>query len=122
MINFSEAYDIVINSVKETGTEKVDLYNSLDRILAQDVMSDLDMPPFDKSAMDGYACRSEDLEHELSVIEVVQAGCVPEKRVEKRECSKIMTGAMVPEGADCVVIVEETEETAKTSCAIYRCS
>jgi molybdopterin molybdotransferase len=113
MIHFSEAYDIVMNSVRDTGSEQVDLSGSLNRILAQDVVSDLDMPPFDKSAMDGYACRAEDLESKLDVIEVIQAGYVPEKKIGKLECSKIMTGAMLPEGADCVVIVEETEETAK---------
>ena len=111
MIHFSEAYDIVMSFVRKTGEERVDISDSLNRILAQDVVSDLDMPPFDKSAMDGYACRAEDLEHELNIIEIIQAGYVPEKKIQKLECSKIMTGAVLPEGADCVIIVEETEET-----------
>ncbi len=112
MIHFSEAYDIVMSAVRKTGHEQIDISDSLNRILAQDVVSDLDMPPFNKSAMDGYACRAEDLEHELNVIEIIQAGYVPDKKVGKLECSKIMTGAMLPEGADCVIIVEETEEKA----------
>ncbi len=111
MIHFKEAYDIVMSSVRKTGQEQVNISDALNRVLAQNVVSDLDMPPFDKSAMDGYACRAEDLEHELKNIEVIQAGYVPEKTVDKLECSKIMTGAMLPEGADCVIIVEETEET-----------
>ena len=110
MIHFNEAYDIVMSSVRKMGTEQVDISDSLNRVLAQDVISDLDMPPFNKSAMDGYACRAEDLDHVLDNIEIIQAGYVPVKTVGKFECSKIMTGAMLPEGADCVIIVEETEE------------
>jgi molybdopterin molybdotransferase len=113
MIHFSEAYGIVMNSVRNTKREQVAISDSLNRILAQDVVSDLDMPPFDKSAMDGYACRSEDLEHELNIIEIIPAGYVPVKKIGRLECSKIMTGAMLPEGADCVVIVEETEEAVQ---------
>jgi molybdopterin molybdotransferase len=110
MIHFSEAYNIVMSSVRSIGQEQVDISDSLNRILTQDVVSDLDMPPFNKSAMDGYACRAEDLDQELSVIEVIQAGYMPKKKISKLESSKIMTGAMLPEGADCVIIVEETEE------------
>ena len=111
MIPFREAYDIVMNSVKELGIEQVDISAALNRVLGQDVKSDLDMPPFDKSAMDGYACREEDLASELKVIETIPAGYIPQEKVRKGECSKIMTGAMMPQGADCVVIVEETEVT-----------
>jgi len=110
MISFTEAYNIVMSYVRCTGKEQVDISDSLNRVLAQDVASDIDMPPFNKSAMDGYACRSEDLSSDLNVLEIVQAGYVPQKTVGPYECSKIMTGAMVPEGADCVIIVEETEE------------
>ena len=111
MIRFNEAYNIVIGSVEKYGTEQVDISDSLNRVLADDVKSDLDMPPFDKSAMDGYACREEDLVYELEVIETIPAGCTPRKSIGKCECSKIMTGAMMPKGANCVVIVEETEVT-----------
>jgi len=112
MISFEEAFKIVLNSVKITGHETVNLNNSLNRILAQDVVSDIDMPPFDKSAMDGYACKAENISNELTVIEIIPAGYVPKLHVGKNECSKIMTGAMIPEGTDCVIIIEETEETA----------
>lgn len=109
MIPFSEAYEIVMNNVFRTSTEKVPLAESLWSILAEDVVSDIDMPPFDKSAMDGYACRAEDLKSELEVIETIPAGYMPRKKVGKGKCSKIMTGAMIPDGADCVIIVEETQ-------------
>ena len=113
MIIFEEAYKLVINSAVKVENEYVDLNNSLNRILAKDVISDVNSPPFDKSAMDGYACRREDIHNELQIIEVIPAGIVPEKRIEKNLCSKIMTGAMVPDGADCVLMVEYTEDISK---------
>jgi len=113
MIIFEEAYKLVINSAVKVENEYVDLNNSLNRILAEDVISDINSPPFDKSAMDGYACRKEDMHNELQVIEVIPAGQVPEKPIEKNLCSKIMTGAMVPDGADCVLMVEYTEDISK---------
>jgi len=67
------------------------------------------MPPFNKSAMDGYACRRADLDGPLRVIDVIEAGHAPRRAVGAGECAKIMTGAMVPEGADCVIVVEQTE-------------
>lgn len=109
MIPFGKAYEIVMNNVFRTGVEKVELLESLWSILAEDIVSDIDMPPFNKSAMDGYACRAEDLKNELEVIEIIPAGYTPKKKVCKGKCSKIMTGAMMPDGADCVIIVEETQ-------------
>jgi molybdopterin molybdotransferase len=79
-------------------------------VLAEDIISDMDMPPFDKSAMDGFACRFEDIGNELEVIETIVAGQIPQKPIGKNQCSKIMTGAMVPNGADCVLMVEHTIE------------
>ncbi|MFH1320795.1 MAG: gephyrin-like molybdotransferase Glp [Bacteroidota bacterium] len=112
MIPFEEALKIVLNSAYTLGNEQVDITNSLNRILAEDVSSDIEIPPFNKSAMDGYACRKEDLKNELEEIEVIPAGKIPQKAISKNQCSKIMTGAMVPEGADCVIMVEHTEITA----------
>jgi molybdopterin molybdotransferase len=111
MIRFEEASKIVIDSAVQVDAETVALTESLGRILARDVVSDMDMPPFDKSAVDGYACRREDLKEELEIIEVVPAGKMPEKRVSAGKCIKIMTGAPVPEGADVVIMVEDVEET-----------
>ena len=90
------------------GTEKIPFLKSLDRILAEDIISDIDMPPFDKSAVDGYACRKEDLDKKLRVIEVIQAGQYPQKEIQEGECTQIMTGAPVPKGADKIVMVEDT--------------
>ena len=110
MIPFEKALEIALAGARELGAERVNLADSLGRVLAQDVDSDVDMPPFDKAAMDGYACRREDLGGALRVVEEIPAGRSPTKRVGPRECSKIMTGAMAPEGADCVVMVEYTEQ------------
>ena len=116
MIKFEKALDIVLNSVQYTlQTERVDFTDSLGRILAEDVKSDINMPPFDKSAMDGFACRRDDIDNELEVIEVLPAGKVPEKSIGKNQCTKIMTGAIVPEGADCVIMVEHTEAAGDNS-------
>ena len=90
---------------------KVPFNEALGRILADNVYSDTDIPGFNKSAMDGYACRREDLGNELKVLETIAAGMPPTRKVTQNCCSKIMTGAKIPAGADTVIIVEETEET-----------
>lgn len=110
MIKLHEAYEIVISTKIKLGTENIELQNSLGRVLAEDVFSDLNMPPFDKSAMDGFACRYQDLYNELEQIEVIPAGKMPEKTIGKNQCSKIMTGAPIPKGADTVFIVEDSKE------------
>lgn len=108
MISFAEAYSIVTTNLPLMPTETVDIHFSMGRVLAADISSDMDMPPFDKAAVDGYACRMADLDAPLRLIELIAAGKVPEKEVKPNCCSKIMTGAMVPQGADCVVMVEHT--------------
>jgi len=110
MITIEKAYDIVLQNAYLLEKERIDFIHSLGRILAEDVKSDIEMPPFDKSAMDGYACRREDLKNQLEVIETIPAGKYPEKEIGKNQCAKIMTGAPVPKGADCIVPVEIAEE------------
>jgi molybdopterin molybdotransferase len=111
MILFEEALEIIRNSVVTLSAGKIRLEDSLGRVLSSDVFSDMDMPPFDKSAVDGYACRHDDLDNELKVIETIPAGKVPVKIVGKGECSKLMTGGMLPGGADTVIMVEDIEVT-----------
>ncbi len=112
MIQFDEAYKIVMDSAREVPARIRDYKCVQGRVLREDVFSDMDMPPFDKSAVDGFACRSEDIKSALKIIEVVAAGSMPQKKVRRGECIKIMTGAPVPEGADTVIMVEDTEEIA----------
>lgn len=91
-------------------TEHVKLNDAPGRVLASDVFSDMDMPPFNKSAVDGYACRNDDLSGDLEVMEIIPAGKSPEKTISPGLCAKVMTGGVVPEGADTVIMVEDVEE------------
>lgn len=111
MISFEEAINTVLSQHFRLDNERVVLSESLGRILAEDIFSDMDMPPFDKSAVDGFACILENLSINtttLQIIETIPAGTVPQKAILPGQCSKIMTGAMVPPGADCVIMVEDT--------------
>jgi molybdopterin molybdotransferase len=111
MITFENAYEIVSNSAKILGVEEVNLMDTIGRVIAQDIVSDINMPPFDKSAVDGYACKRSDFNNKnnLEILEIIKAGKNPEMEVVKGHCSKIMTGAMLPFGAEIVVMVEDTE-------------
>lgn len=110
MIPFEEGVEIIKGCAHLQGTERVDLFHALNRILAEELLSDISMPPFNKSAMDGYACRKADIKNRLQVIEEIPAGTVPSKSIGENQCSRIMTGAMVPEGADLVVMKEYIEK------------
>lgn len=109
MIPLDKALETVMSSAFSTGTETIPFTRSLNRILAENISSDIDMPPFNKSSVDGFACRMTELDGELDIIETIPAGKVPEKEIGPNQCSRIMTGAMIPEGADCVVMVEDTK-------------
>jgi len=115
MLPFDEALKIVLDSAKKLGCERIDISHAANRILAEDVESDMDMPPRDRSVFDGYACRRQDLANELKIIETIPAGMPPKKTIGQNQCAKIMTGATVPKGADCVFMVELSENpTAET--------
>jgi molybdopterin molybdotransferase len=118
MIAFYEALAIALNEISSMKVEKLPLHGVLGRILAQDICSDIDMPPFDKSAMDGYACRRKDLANPLSLVGEIPAGASPSRAIGKNECMKIMTGAMLPPNADYVMMKEDAIETpeGKISC------
>jgi len=75
----------------------------------------MDLPPFDKALRDGYACRRADLGNVLTVIETIPAGALPTRTVGRQQCAKIMTGAAVPRGADCVVMIEQTQPVGADS-------
>jgi len=110
VISFEEALKTVMEAAVSLGSERVDHVASCGRILAEDIFSDLDMPPFAKAAMDGFACRMKDIPETLKIIETIPAGKVPLLPIREGECARIMTGAMMPEGADCVLKVENTRE------------
>jgi len=113
MLEYKDALELILSTAKPLLTEKVKLHQSLKRILAYDVFHDMDMPPFNKSAMDGFACRKEEINNELKVVETIFAGKQPEKRIGKNQCYKIMTGAVVPDDADIVFKKEDAEFGSK---------
>ena len=107
MITVDEALRIVLDGVPAPREVEVPLAEALGAALARDVASDLDLPPFDRAMMDGYAVRSAD-PSPLRVVEERGAGHVGERSVEPGTCVKVMTGAPVPAGADAVQQVEKT--------------
>ena len=111
MISFGRALEIVMDNAGSTGTEFVSWVDSMNRVLAEDIAADTDLPPFDRSSVDGFACRKSDLGKVLEVIETIPAGKWPSQSVTQGKCSRIMTGAPVPGGADCIIMVEDTEIT-----------
>ncbi|MCZ6635765.1 MAG: molybdopterin molybdotransferase MoeA [bacterium] len=115
MIEMDDAIRIVLENTSTVEVTSVDLMESLGRTLAQDIRSDINMPPFDKATMDGYAVVGQDIARAsqadpavLEVVEEIPAGTVPQKAIALGQASRIMTGAPVPEGADTVVMVEDT--------------
>jgi len=111
MITLEQALEKAYSKAQPLDTELVDLLHSSGRILTQNIFADADVPPFNKSAMDGYACRRVDLGNELTVLEIIPAGFSPTKTIGLNQCCKIMTGAQVPVGADTVFMVEYSHET-----------
>jgi molybdopterin molybdotransferase len=104
--------DIVLRETPTLPVEEVALEDALGRILAEDVRSDADMPPFDRAAMDGYALRAADVATvpaRLRVTGEMAAGAWPDREVAAGEAIRIMTGAPVPVGATAVQQVERTE-------------
>ena len=113
MLDLEEALNLFKDIDFQMPTEEVILKNSHNRVLALDILSDIDIPPFDKSAMDGYACRKADLNIELKVTGTIHAGEEHGYTVRPGTCIKIMTGASLPKGADTVIIFEDTMESGK---------
>ncbi|MBI3811610.1 MAG: molybdopterin molybdotransferase MoeA [Nitrospirae bacterium] len=119
-IPVKKALEAILDHVQRMGTEKMDLLHSLGRVLAEPVVSVRDHPPWNSSAMDGYAVRHGELSQAseqrpvlLEVIEEIAAGVLPQKTVLPGQASRIMTGAPVPEGADAVIRVEDTRAEGK---------
>src|SRR5262249_10204208 len=112
MLSVAEAQAVVLQHARPLPPGPTPLTPAaLGRVLAEDVASDLDSPPYDKALMDGYALRSHDLPEgrgTLAVIEEVTAGRTPQRAVGPGQATRIMTGAPLPEGADAVVMVERT--------------
>jgi molybdopterin molybdotransferase len=114
MISYQEAQKIITSHANSFGTETIDLNEADGRVLAEDVFADRDYPPFNRSAMDGYAIRFEDWEkgiRNFEIQEVIFAGKIPDKELKSAAAFKIMTGAAVPLPANTVVRVEDATES-----------
>jgi molybdopterin molybdotransferase len=117
MISVEEARAYILKHFQPLETERVELLDALDRVLAEDIVSPSNVPPHNNSAMDGYAVRAEDIADasrtnpvRLRVVADLAAGYVPDAKVEPGTAIRIMTGAVVPPGANAVVRFEETSE------------
>ena len=107
-------------------TERVPLADASGRVLAENLVATADVPPFARSAMDGYAVRAEDSSgatreqpRALTRVETLFTGQVARRAVGPGECIEIATGAPMPEGADAVVIVEETDGEASGAVRVF---
>lgn len=127
LTSLTQAQRIVLDAATTLGCEKVGLLDALGRVLGEDIVAPRDNPPWNNSAMDGFAVRWQDIrkEHEitkpaeLTIVEDVPAGQVATKSVGPGEAIRIMTGAPVPDGSDTVVRVEFTEPS-DTSVRIFQ--
>jgi molybdopterin molybdotransferase len=115
-VSVQQAQACILEHARTCASIPVHLFDSLGKVLAEDVYANRNHPPYDVSAMDGYAVRSDDIlaaapgrPVHLQMIEDIRAGEMPRSRVLRGRCSRIMTGAPVPSGADTVIRAEDTE-------------
>lgn len=120
-IEFTEARDLLLSLASPVEAERAALAGCAGRVLAQDLIAAENIPPFDRSPYDGYAFRAEDTQPAsreqpvtFEIIEEVSAGAVPTKAVTPGTAVKILTGAPIPAGADCVCMYERTQFTKET--------
>lgn len=117
LISVEQAVELILSNTREIQeTEYVNLIDCLDRILAEDMTAEMDNPPFDRSPIDGYACKAQDLQGAsrenpivLQVLEEIDAGMYSATEVKSGEAVRIMTGAPVPAGCDCCIRQEDTD-------------
>lgn len=116
LLSVDHALEQILQSFQPLAPESVDLTLALGRVLAQDIQSSINLPPFPNSSMDGYAVRAEDTAGAsrenpatLHVIIDIPAGKLPDGRIEPQQAARIMTGALLPDGADAIIPVEQTD-------------
>ncbi len=122
-LSVKEAQQRILQQVTTKGVENVALERALGRVLAEDIRANRNQPPFDVSAMDGYALRSADLARApavLTLVEEIKAGDSPKVALQPGQCARIMTGAPIPPGADAVIRVEDTRELSATQVEIEK--
>jgi len=125
-ISLEEAIELIVQNITPLGTEPVSLFQLLGRTPAFPIAAPINNPPFDRSPLDGYALRSVDTKGatqqapvKLTVVDTVYAGDVPCVPLKEGQAIKIMTGAMLPPGCDCVLMQERTDMGCPTV-SIYK--
>jgi molybdopterin molybdotransferase len=120
MVSVEEALEKILSRIRPLGVEKVSILDALGRIIAEDIDTPRDIPPFDNSGMDGYAVKFKDVKNasksnpvHLTVIDHLPAGLKSLKTIKKGQAIRIMTGAPIPRGADAVIPIEETKKKGK---------
>lgn len=120
-ISLEEAQNLLIKNVKKTDEMCINILKAHGEVLAETIVSPINQPPFDRSPLDGYALIAEDLENlslnnpmKFKVIDEIYAGEVSSKKIEKGEAIRLMTGAPIPEGANCVIKHEDVIEKEDT--------
>lgn len=120
-MDYSSARDLLLARVGSAAAERVPLDRCAGRVLAQDLIAAENIPPFDRSPYDGYAFRAQDTQDAsrahpvtLDILEEIPAGAVPTKEIVPGTAAKILTGAPIPPGADCVCMYEKTAFTRET--------
>jgi molybdenum cofactor synthesis domain-containing protein len=117
LISFQEAQEIIDRHIHAIArTESVQIDDAVNRVLAEDLIAKMNVPPFNRAAMDGYAVKAKDTfgagqfnPKVFKIIGELHAGENPSKKIKSGECIQISTGAVMPEGADSVMMVEDTE-------------
>ncbi|MFZ4814915.1 MAG: gephyrin-like molybdotransferase Glp [Phototrophicaceae bacterium] len=112
LLSVDAALTLILEQLSVMSYEGVSIYSLLGRVLAEDVLAPLDLPPFPNSSVDGYAIQHRDLTTTpltLSVVMDIPAGAVPATTLQAGQAARIMTGAVVPDGADTVIMVEDTD-------------
>jgi molybdopterin molybdotransferase len=112
MIELEEAQKLILERIQPVDQEIISIANAFQRVLAQDVDARIDMPPFDRSPLDGYAYRASEMDASpllLTIVSEIPAGTFSQRKIMAGEAAKIFTGAPIPAGANCVVRQEDTE-------------
>jgi molybdopterin molybdotransferase len=121
MISVEKALNTILVNFRPLGLEKINILEARKRVIGEDIFAPHNIPSADNSAMDGYAVRhidtkgaTQDKPLQLKIIEDIPAGKVALKKIKKGEAARIMTGAVIPEGADSVIRQEDTKKNGKT--------
>ncbi len=129
MLELEEAQRRILEVTTALGSESILLSEADGRVLSEKVVSEIDLPPFDNSAVDGYALQAQDLESatqdnliSLRLVGKIPAGESSAFKVNRRECVRIFTGSPLPDGADAVVMQEDTQRESASDRVFISCS